>query len=89
MRFGEAGGVAAWGLADQVVDVTLPVQRGLQAAVAGYGCEAHAFEQGMELVRFRVGEFHEFEAVRAGRILLADRGARSVMWKRTHAVAAF
>ena len=86
VRRGEAGGVAVRRLADQVVYVALAIQRGLALAVLGHGGEAHALEQGVQLLRLRMGEFHELEAVRAGRVVLADFGARCVMRKRAHGV---
>jgi hypothetical protein len=82
--FGEAHGVVAWLLVQQVVDVALPVQRHGLAAVPCHGGEAHPTEQHMQLLRLRMGVFHEGEAIGAHRVVLVDGRAWCVVRKRTH-----
>ncbi len=84
MRFGKAGGMGAGAFADQEVDVALAVKRGGAVAVAGYGREAHAGEQGVQGFGIRVRELHELEAIGSGRVVFADGGAGCVVREWTH-----
>ena len=69
---------------EHVVDVALPVDRDVLGLVLGDRPVAHSREQARELLRLRVGEFDELEAVGPDRIVGADGGGRCVVRERTH-----
>jgi hypothetical protein len=84
VRLGEAGGVAAGLLVQQVVHVALAVEGDRPRAVPGDGREPHLLEQGVQRLRLRMRVLDEFEAVGAGGVLRRDLRGRRVVRKRTH-----
>jgi hypothetical protein len=54
---------------DDEVDVALPVQQHVLAAVSGNKTEAHLLEQRLQQARRRRGELDEFEAHQAHRVV--------------------
>ena len=80
----EAGGVAAGLGIQDIVDVALAPDGDVLGLVLRDRRIAHARKEFAQLFRLGVGEFDEFEAVGAGRVVLGDLGYRSVVRKRTH-----
>ena len=70
-----------------IVDVALPPDRNGLGPVTGDLRVAHAREKLRQLVRLGMGEFDEFEAVRAGGVGIADRRGRRVVREGTHGVS--
>ena len=89
VRRDKPGGVAAGLLVDQVVDVTLAVERHGARAMPGDSGEAHSAEQRVQLARIGMRELDEGKAVEAGRILRRDGCRCGVVGKRTHGHCSF
>lgn len=86
MRSHEFEPMGAWLLVNEVIDVTLAIDRDLPGLVPRDWRVAHQLEQRMQLAGIGVGIFDEFEAVGAHRVVGRNRGGRRVMRKRTHLV---
>ncbi len=84
VRRDEAHGERAGLGIEHVVDVALPVDRDVLGLVLRHRPVAHAREEARKLLRLRVGEFDELEAVGPDRIVGADGGGRCVVRERTH-----
>jgi hypothetical protein len=66
------------------VDVALTVERHVLRAMLRHRRKTHDLEQTVELVRVRMAELDELEAVRPHRVLVRDRGRRCVVGEGTH-----
>ena len=68
MDFREIGGEAAGLGVHKVVDAALTIERDVFRAMQRHRRKTHQFKQGAKLLRLRMGEFDEFETVRAHRV---------------------
>ncbi|MCY1240277.1 hypothetical protein D9M72_531150 [compost metagenome] len=80
----EAHGMRAGFGVQNVVDVALPPDRDVLGLVLGNRAVTHASKKLGELLRFRMGEFDEFEAVGASGVFSGNRCRRGVMREGAH-----
>ena len=84
VRLDETPGMTAGLVVQQIGDVALLPKLDRAGAVAGGKGVAHPGKQCTQFVRIRMREFHELEAVGAGRVFCADGGARCGVGEGTH-----
>ncbi|MNV70024.1 hypothetical protein D3C71_1629620 [compost metagenome] len=80
----EAHGMRARLGIQDVIDIALSPDGNVLALVSRDRAVAHAGKELGELLRLRMGEFDEFEAIRTSRVLRGNRCGRGVMRERAH-----